>query len=152
MATKTKTAASAYKAVVQSAEKIVNSDPATIPFIDAGDTVRQGDVYLIALDAEPKRQGPYAGRQLAPGNTQGSRHVAEGDCELYTPDEASATAILNRLIPATKGHRQFFGPVILARGPVTITHPEHGDRTLAAGTYLVTQQRTFADEIRRAAD
>lgn len=153
MATKTKTkAATAYQRVASSAEAICNADPATIATMSPGDVVRQGDLYLVALDVAPARAGEYDGRQLAPGATQGSRHVVVGDCELFTPDEADVAGILSRLVPATKGQRHFFGPVILARGPVTVEHPEHGHRTVPAGIYLVTQQRTWAQEIRRAMD
>ena len=148
-----KTAAVAYRKVARTAESIRNGDPETVGSVSPGDCVRQGDLYLVALDREPKRSGPYEGRQLATGTTRGSRHVAEGEgVTLYTPDEADAISILNRLVPATRGHQQFLGPVILVPGGVTITHPEHGDRTLEAGVYLVTQQRSWADTLRRAAD
>ena len=153
MITKTKLGTQeTYARVATAAESIRNAEPATIADMSAGDVVRQGDLYLVAIDAAPVPTGPYPGRQLAPGATQGSRHVVEGDCTLYTPQAASAQAILNRLIPATKGVRHFFGPAVLAAGPVTITHPEHGHRTLPAGTYLTTYQRTWADAIRRQAD
>lgn len=150
--TKQRTAGVAYTNVLAEAETIKNDAAAALEVMSPSDSCRQGDVYVIMLDEAPTKASDFAGRQLAPGSTQGSRHVAVGNCELYTPDDASATAILNRLIPATKNHQQFFGPVIQAAEPVTIEHPEHGDRTLPVGTYLCTYQRAYADEVRRAQD
>lgn len=156
MATKTRTKAAtakaAYRAVAREAEKIKSDAPATLAAMAAGDVLRQGDIYVVCLDAEVPTTGPHP-RQLAPGTTQGSRHVAGGDCDVLVVDERAATAALNRLVPATRGHAPFLGPLIRARGPVTIAHPEHGDRTLPGGAcYLVTYQRTWADEVRRAQD
>lgn len=145
----------AFRAVSASVEAIKNDAHETIEAMEAGDVVRQGDLYLVALDEAPDRQADYDGRQLAPGDTQGSRHLVEGDCAVYTAVEAHATAILNRLVPATKGQQLFLGPVVQAApgaAPV-FTHPEHGDRTLpAGGCFLVVYQRAHADEIRRQTD
>ena len=58
--------------------------------------------------------------------------------------DESAVAALRRVVPRAD-FNQFVGPVIRARGPVTITHPEHGDRTLPGeACYLVTYQRSWA--------
>jgi hypothetical protein len=148
------TAARAFREVLTSAEKIKCDDSEVVQAVEPGDVIRQGDVYLVALDSKPKKAGAFAGRQLAPGDTQGSRHVAEGDCEIYQPEETDAIRILNRLIPETRGETQFLGPVIVAKGAVEITHPEHGNRTLPGEgqAYLVTYQRTGRDTIRRAED
>ncbi len=155
MATKTRknlTAKSAYDRIASVAETIRNGDPAAIAVMSAGDVVRQGDLYLIALDESPTKAKPYLGRQLAPGSTQGSRHVVDGECYLFEAESDSALAILNRLIPATEGFEVFLGPAIVAAEPVTITHPEHGHRTLPAGAYLTTYQRSWANEVRRQED
>jgi hypothetical protein len=159
LATKTKTkeapvltAKTAYESVRLAAETIRNDEHAAVPGMGTADVLRQGDLYLIALD-KPLPGKPYGSRQLAPGTTQGSRHIVEGDCDVLAVDEGEATKVLNRLVPATKGHRQFVGPMVVAKDAVTIAHPEHGDRTLPAGTYLVTYQRSYArDEIRRTMD
>jgi hypothetical protein len=140
-----------FMMVAQEAEKIRNDELAFVE-LDPGSVCVQGDIYLIALDT-PLPGKPYGSRQLAPGTTQGSRHIVEGDCDVLAVDEGEATKVLNRLVPATKGHRQFVGPMVVAKDAVTIAHPEHGDRTLPAGTYLVTYQRSYArDEIRRTMD
>ena len=124
--------ASAYRRVQQVAESIRSAEPATIAEIDPGDVVRQGDLYLIRLD-RPIAGRPYGSRQLAPGTTQGSRHVVAGECEIRAVDDEIALLELHRLVPATRGHQQLIGPEIIADGPVTIEHPEHGHRTLPAG-------------------
>ncbi len=147
------TAKTAYKKVVKEAEKIKNADPATIETMSLGDTMRQGDIYITRIDASKLKIKPIASRQLAPGETQGSRHIAVGDCTIGEADAAKVTAILNKLIPATNGQTLFIGPIIRATGPVTIEHPEHGHRTLPGESdYAVVYQRTWANEIRQTID
>lgn len=142
----------AYKQVQRRAEAIRNDEADAIGAIAPGDVVRQGDIYVIALDVAPKKRQAFPGRQLAPGTSQGSRHVVVGECDLYEPDQQFAASILARLVPTTRSHRQFFGPTIMARESITIEHPEHGDRQFPPGIYQVTYQRTFAEEIRRTQD
>ncbi len=151
MMTKTEVAARAFEAVSQAAETIKNDEPATINQIEPGDVCRQGDLYLVALYV-PLPGKPFGSRQLAPGTTQGSRHIVKGRCKVQTVDETEAVAAINRLVPTTRGQRLFIGPQIIASGAVTITHPEHGHRTLPPGTYLTTYQRTWAQEVRRTMD
>jgi hypothetical protein len=141
----------AYETVRAAAEQIKNDEHAVIEAIEPGDVIRQGDIYLVAL-AKPLEGKPYGSRQLAPGTTQGSRHIVDGKCRVIEPDRTTATKALNHLIPTTTGVEQFLGPVILADEPITITHPEHGDRTLPKGSYLVVYQRAFADTLRRTMD
>lgn len=150
--TKVISASKAYSQVLSSVEKIKNDEHAVIPTMSPGDVVRQGDLYIIAL-GNPISRGKPASRQLAPGTTQGSRHVAEGDCDVLAVDEEKALESIHELLPATKGQRLFVGPMILARGPVRIAHPEHGDRTIPGdAAYIVTYQRAWASEIRRTQD
>src|SRR5437868_2165641 len=145
MTKKTKSSKSDYQASVRQAEKIRNGDHEAISVMRPGDAVRQGDVYLVGLDEMPTITGKSETRQLAPGDTQGSRHVAEGDCDVLTASERDCLRILNRLIPETRGQQLFFGPIIVARGPVMVAHPEHGDRTLPGeATYAVVYQRAWA--------
>jgi hypothetical protein len=134
-------------AEVRSAAEVIRSDAhEVIGTMSPGDVVRQGDLYLTCLDREPPGGMPVGTRQLAPGTTRGARHVVEGDCDLLRVPDQKAIAALRRVIPGA-GEHQFVGPVIRARGPVTITHPEHGDRTLPGeACYLVTYQRSWSAE------
>jgi hypothetical protein len=145
------TATKALANVRSTAETIRNDDPATVDMIEPGDVVRQGDVYLVALD-KPLAGKPFGSCQLAPGSTQGSRHVVVGKCKVQVVIETDAVKTVNRLVPATKGKQLFIGPQVIAPGPVTIEHPEHGHRTLPAGTYLTVYQRAWSQEIRRQLD
>jgi hypothetical protein len=145
--------------IKKSAEKMLAAEHATIGAASPGDVVRQGDVYLVCLDKPPAGK-EIKDRQLAPGTTQGSRHVAEGDCVVIDiADKAAMIREVNRLVPSTKGvlvsgrDEVLIGPAIECRKGVTITHPEHGDRSLEDGSiWLGLFQREHAEETRRVRD
>ena len=104
------------------------------------DFTRQGDVYFWKLDGVPKVamlvKSPSA--QLAPGNTQGSRHCIADLASVKVYRLANPNALQGVVIDAPNG--------------VEITHPEHGHHQLGAGTYAVTFQRAYAEELRRVQD
>ena len=104
--------------------------------IQIGEGVRQGDLYLFRVEPRIER-GTKTGRQLAPGNTQGSRHVAAGrGVEVYA-------------VPGGP----LDGPVVVADRRWRLEHPEHADIDMPSGTYQVSYQRDFAaEQIRRVAD
>lgn len=105
----------------------------TVKNMKNGEAVRQGDIYVTRLARIPAKKGRrLASRQLAPGNSQGSRHCAEGEeVALFAP-AAGATDLTGPLIVAKKGFR--------------ITHPEHAHFEMPAGIYQVTYQRDFSRE------
>lgn len=139
-------------AIAKSAEKMDAAKPAKIEAPSPGDVVRQGDLYLVCLESLPA--GTKTQRQLAPGNTQGSRHVAEGECVVYSPAEPQAvTRLIAALCRGAEIPPQLVGPLVECHGETTISHPEHGHRILPAGsTWGVVFQRAFAEEVRRAQD
>jgi hypothetical protein len=148
MKTKTIDARTAYAEVARAAEAIRSDAHEAIATLSPGDVVRQGDLYITCLEGEPPGGRPAGTRQLAPGTTRGARHVVEGDCDVLEVPDAAAITALRRVIPRADAG-QFVGPLIRARGPVTITHPEHGDRTLPGDAcYLVTYQRSWNAEER----
>lgn len=111
-----------------------------------GEYHRQGDVYLQRIDpsefdrvhfSQTVAMGSF---QLAPGETQGSRHIipARDMKHIELCGKPNATAL--------------DGPMIKAKKAFTVEHPEHGAVTLPAGTYAVTYQRQLAQELRRVAD
>lgn len=117
-------------------EKIKNDSPQRFPEAGSpGDFVRQGDVYITLLDRVPAKAKKIEPRpQLAPGNTQGSRHCLDKltGIEMYELEQPSA----------------YDGPVLSATEEVTVTHPEHGNWILPPGTYGITYQRTGESEDR----
>ena len=102
------------------------------------DAIRQGDIYITRLDELPGGLKPAKTNQLAPGNTQGSRHVVRADAGVVVY-ERQGDALT--------------GPVISAPEGCHIEHPEHGDIAIkCGGVYGVTYQRAHAEELRRVAD
>ena len=91
-----------------------------------GKWIRQGDVYLMAIEKVPMEcDEETANRQLAPGETRGSRHIIEGNVKLFVQSGRKAVRQQDVLV----------GPVIIAKERCTLTHPEHAHFSLPAGTY-----------------
>ena len=129
--------------IATTARKIAKRETQRFPeAASPGDTARQGDCYLTLLDAVPdgcKRQAKWD-LQLAPGTTQGSRHIldAKDGVTCYTLPNPS----------------EFDGPVLLLKKERVLTHPEHGDWVLPPGVYAISYQRTqdALDRQRRVVD
>ena len=103
------------------------------------EALRQGDIYVTRLRELPADLQKYEGNQLAPGNTQGSRHVLVSKADVKLHARKSANALQ--------------GPVIEAPTGFEIDHPEHGNLDITqGGIYAVTYQRAHAEELRRVAD
>jgi hypothetical protein len=137
---KTLTAEKEFTRIQRHAENIRNDEPHAVETASAGDMWAQGDIGLVCLASVPKGATLVANpsAKLAPGTTQGSRHILS--------DMTSVR--LHRLKDATP----LDGPVIDAPRGCTVTHPEHGDVSLPPGVYGVIYQRAFADELRRVQD
>ena len=90
-----------------------------------GQIVRQGDIYVKCLGGERQIDLSVSPtRQLAPGASKGSRHVAEAPAVVYARQSADPT----------------IGPVIVSKAPWTLSHPEHADVEFPAGYYEVGYQ------------
>jgi hypothetical protein len=130
------------------AETIDASGLQTVPeSVSIGDNIRQGDIFLICIETMPSGT-PVQDRQLAPGTTQGSRHVLSGDCEIVKRS-GSFTA------PGESDpvHEALVGPAFQCRKGCTVEHPEHGNWALPNGSvWQVTFQQAYADEVRRIQD
>lgn len=125
--------------IVVSAAEAIKSDRLQ-SFPDAasvGDSVRQGDVYITLLAGVPSGCAlvDKPSSQLAPGNTQGSRHC------IKSLRSVRVFSIANPNV--------YDGPVIQSSKPMTIVHPEHGDWKLPAGCYAISYQRTEDSEGRQ---
>lgn len=137
----------AFEVVNEIEQRAASSEPTprVLKSMATGEVVRQGDLYLERLTELPRDLGKRTeDRQLAVGQTQGSRHVvdpAPKGLAIYARPEG-ATALV--------------GPVVSSPKRFRLTHPEHGHFSLPAGVYQVRYQRDFAkeraEEIRRVAD
>jgi hypothetical protein len=137
---KTLTAEKEFTRIQRHAEKIANDAAHEVVTASPGDMWAQGDIGLICLKGLPEGcvvdTRPVA--QLAPGMTQGSRHCIADIMSVR----------LHRLADPTP----LDGPIIEASEGFTVTHPEHGDVSLPAGTWGVIYQRAYADDLRRIQD
>lgn len=97
--------------------------------IKFGQWVRQGDIYIHCVAKDHAHGQVTKNRQLAMGNTQGSRHILEGEAELFEGSKAPDWA-----------PNAFLGPLIKLFKRGTVTHPEHAHIDLPAGTYQITHQ------------
>jgi hypothetical protein len=98
--------------------------------IDVGQVVRQGDIYVHRVIDAFSHGSQSPSRQLAMGDTAGSRHVAEEPAKVFWGME----------LPAWCDRQTFIGPCIVSSKSFKITHPEHAHVELPAGTYQVTHQ------------
>lgn len=91
-----------------------------------GKFIRQGDVYIEAITEIPFAYDTLTeNRQLAPGETRGSRHILEGNVKIFVNKN-------NRDVLA--------GPCFSCTERVLLTHPEHAHFELPAGNYRVLFQ------------
>lgn len=106
--------------------------------IEIGSCVQQGDLYVHRVAdghaCGAKRKKGKA--QLALGTNMGARHVAEGDVEIFEGTTLPPGVKAPADIPAS----EICGPVIVAKRPFKVTHPEHAHHQLPEGTYQVTYQ------------
>lgn len=131
MATKTKQGAPEVKdaaamfAEIERAAAGADAETRFVREMAVGEHVRQGDVYVVRIDTLPRGMTETKVRQLAPGETQGSRHIAEGDLLVYRRTDTREVAI---------------GPVVVARKEWRLAHPEHAHMVLPAGNFQVRFQ------------
>ena len=130
-------------------ERIANDDSKLLETFGIGDVSHQGDITIVAIAALPESAKSRISRQLAEGDTQGSRHVlTRGDVYTASPSEVA------RLIKAATNcdvAEQYIGPVFVSPANPTaddLTHPEHGNQGFPAGTVcaVVYQRNLDAEE------
>lgn len=130
------------------AEQIRSDAPREVS-LGKQDVIRQGDIYIARIPNLPAKMTARKNRQLADGNTQGSRHVLNGDAELYDPDIDGMKEVLAKAYPQLDVQDYQIGPAFETHGPVTVDHPEHGNRTLTEpGCYAVVFQRSLTADMR----
>lgn len=133
-------------------EIIVNDESKFHAAFGTGDVVAQGDVLLIGISKVPSHSLKTNVRQLAPGNTQGSRHV------MTRGDIFNAPLLeVQKLIKSATGREvpmDYIGPVFVSPKDPTaddLAHPEHGNHGFPEGQVVaVVYQRTLDVESRLA--
>lgn len=107
--------------------------PDNIPVGSGGD---QGDLIIRRLpdDFDVSRLQKVSVRQLAPGTTQGSRHIVEEGVEVYAP------ANINTVVEVTTGKFKHVGHVLKSAERFRIEHPEHAAHSLPAGCWEISHQ------------
>ena len=89
---------------------------------EAGKTVlHQGDVYLHAVPRTHDHGDALGTRQVAVGTTIGARHVAAGEAVTVYAGKKYP----DYFRPPIDAGNELLGPLIIADGPWTLTHPEH---------------------------
>lgn len=123
---KTKTKKIVKRTTVQ--ESIVNDAPRTFTEADfpVGTVAHQGDLIFVRLSGMPKGT-PRKVRQLAEGNTQGSRHIlAVGDVFDCNPQDVSK--MIGTVCKGVSIDARYIGPFFrTSDGIADVVHPEHGD-------------------------
>lgn len=137
--TKAAKATTVFRNLKHHAETIKNDEPQRVETWSPGDAWAQGDVLFVCLDRVPDGAIEIPGTiQLAPGETQGSRHCLDSLNGITSYRLAEPTPM--------------DGPILKADREFTVPHPEHGDVTFPAGVVGVVYERAYADELRRVAD
>lgn len=110
-------------------KKIINDDPKTFTDADfpVGSVAHQGDVILVRIKNLPQSAVARKDRQMAIGNTQGSRHILqEGN-----PFDCNTSEVIGAITSVCRGvelQEQYIGPVFqTVQGRASLIHPEHGD-------------------------
>lgn len=127
---KTKTVIEAHEEIERLAKVNAVPEVRRIQAIAIGKIVRQGDIYIHAVDQAHARGKRLMSRQLALGNTMGSRHIAEAPAKLFE----------GTMLPSWCDRRTFLGPLVESKKRFTVTHPEHAHVDLPAGCYQITHQ------------
>ena len=145
MSTKAKEVSEVQASVVEMRESVEGSTAADTKTLNAadlklGNVVRQGDIYLTLISDLPEGKASID-MQLAPGESQGSRHILKGDVSIV---EVKSFKNVNAAL---------IGPAFKCNSAVEVTHPEHGNVILPEGTiWQTTYQQSYADEVRRVQD
>ena len=131
-------------------ERIQNDASKLHQVFEVGDAAHQGDLIIVRIRSLPASARSRPSRQLAEGNTQGSRHVmTRGD--IYDCDKNDVVAQIKSATGVLVEAR-YIGPVFVSPGAPTaedLAHPEHGNQGFpAAAVCAVVYQRNLDQEER----
>mgnify|MGYP001575819991 FL=1 len=125
-----KDAAQVFSDIVEKMNEVSINSSRIIHRMEIGQVVRQGDIYIHRVGDSHECGKKLESRQLAIGNTMGSRHVAEAPATIYE----GAT------LPRWCDARTFIGPCVESAKRFVVTHPEHAHVELPPGRYQITHQ------------
>lgn len=133
-------------------ERIANDAPKLHQSFEVGDVAHQGDLIIVGIASLPKSARQRKSRQLADGNTQGSRHVLEHG-EIFDADAREVSLLIKE---ATRSivETQYIGPVFVSPAAPTeddLSHPEHGNQGFPAGRICAVVYQRNLDAEERAA-
>jgi len=132
-------------------EGIVNDAPRTFTEADfpIGTAAHQGDLVLVRIAILPRSAKPRRDRQLAIGNTQGSRHVLKTGTP-YDCDSSEVASAIAKVCPGTVIQAAYIGPVFSTKNTTAdLLHPEHGDHHYRGDMVIaVVYQRNLDSEER----
>lgn len=131
-------------------ECLVNDASKLLETFSVGDVSAQGDLYIVGIASLPKSHKPRASKQMADGDTQGSRHILLDHIEAYDCDPEEVAALIKEANGATV-EAHYIGPVFVSPANPTaddLHHPEHGNQGFPAGTIcaVVIQRNLDAEE------
>jgi hypothetical protein len=135
-----KTLNKAQKQTIPQQEQIINDSPRTFTEADwpIGSVAHQGDLILVRITSLPKSAKPRKNRQLAEGNTQGSRHIVEG-CPVFDCNPEEVVKSIRSVCPKAQIDAKFIGPVFQTfDGRGELTHPEHGNHCYEGDMTIAT--------------
>lgn len=130
-------------------ERMVNDQSKLLEAFDVGNVSHQGDLIIVGISGLPKSAKPRATRQLADGDTQGSRHIlARG--EVFDADPVEVSKLIGQATGKTVAE-QYLGPVFISPDLPSaddLTHPEHGNQGFPARQVcaVVYQRNLDAEE------
>lgn len=133
-------------------ETIINNQPKLLEVFEIGDVSHQGDLTIIRIKHLPKSAKKRTNRQLAEGNTQGSRHVLARGL-IYDADKEELAKYIHDATGETV-EMDFIGPVFVSPDVPTandLTHPEHGHQGFPAGAICAIVYQRNWDQIQAVA-
>jgi hypothetical protein len=141
---------------IQETAKTAKADDRMVKVWKPGQWVRQGDVYLTCVDKSWPHGEEVKNRQLVPGNSKGSRHIAGEGITIYQGKQVP-TGLEKRLEDAYKisGNRLasvILGPLLHVKQRASVEHPEHGNVSLPGGCYVQVTYQLNSRDLQRARD
>lgn len=137
-------------------ESLINDAPRMFDdsSLEVGTGAHQGDMIFMRICELPKGAKPRQSRQLAIGNTQGSRHVLITGEVYDVPAMQFETALQEAVSKYKPGKRvrisaALVGPVFTTAGGVAeVDHPEHGNHVFHGDMVIacVYQRNLDAEE------